>query len=26
VAGSKEYFEGVAATAGGDDGNKKRKA
>lgn len=26
VAGSKEYFEGVAATAGADDGNKKRKA
>ena len=23
VAGSKEYFEGVAATAGADDGNKK---
>ena len=26
VAGSREYFEGVAATAGADDGSKKRKA
>ena len=26
VAGSKEYFEGVAAAGGADDGSKKRKA